>query len=403
MALTNMESDIQIPSSTPLDLHLDHPTVEECIQIWSETADSWKDSLTIPKYIHEAEYLTTVPLAKDGGMTTWVLVEKDRLPNERTILCSCESFRKRCLTSDVNGNIMEGIVHGIASVFCPAELRGCSYGARHMKELAKVLHGWQSEYGKSIGSILYSDIGKEYYTRWGWPPNLTNGHFVLPAAKMEKPAATQPILESDLEHLCSRDEAMIYNAMAMPSTSRKRVVILPDMDHMLWHIRKEDFATNHIFGKTAQAKGAIAGVPGKQVWAIWVHRYYEHPNYPNEEKQGDQNVLYILRLVVEGDATANKPREPYFTIAMDGNKEEAAALEAVMQAAQAEAADWGLDQVQLWEPSPMVQSILEQSNLNPVYVERQSHSIASVLWFEEGGNVQDDHPILINNEHYAWC
>lgn len=40
-----------------------------------------------------------------------------------------------------------------------------------MKELAKALRGWQSEYGKSLGSVLYSDIGKEYYAKLGWPPN----------------------------------------------------------------------------------------------------------------------------------------------------------------------------------------------------------------------------------------
>ncbi|EXU96466.1 hypothetical protein X797_010427 [Metarhizium robertsii] len=58
----------------------------------------------------------------------------------------------------------------------------------------------------------------------------------------------------------------------VPSTARKRVVILPSRDHMLWHIRKEDFVTDYIFGQKS-AKGAIAGNPGKQVWAVWVRRY----------------------------------------------------------------------------------------------------------------------------------
>lgn len=46
------------------------------------------------------------------------------------------------------------------------------------------------------------------------------------------------------------------------------MVILPDLDYMLWHIRKEEFATNYIFGEKAEAKGTIAGVPGKQVWIV---------------------------------------------------------------------------------------------------------------------------------------
>ncbi|KAI1074326.1 hypothetical protein F5B20DRAFT_574150 [Whalleya microplaca] len=314
-----MGSTIDLPSSESSELCLCQPTPEECTQIWFNSAASWKDSLTIPLYLIEAQCLTKIPLAKDGGMAT-------------------ESFRKRSLTSDERGNIEKGLVHGIASVFCSSWFRGRDYGTRHMKELAKVLHGWQSEYGKSIGSALSSDIGK-------------NGHFVFPPVKLEKAVLAQLVPESELETLCLG----------------RRVLIPPDLDHMLWHIRKEDFATNHIFGKKLQAKGAIAGNPSKQVWAVWVHHYYEHPDYPEEEEAGG-NVLYILRLVME-----------------------AAALKAVLQAAQAEAAEWRLDQVKLWEPSPLVQSLLEQRGLDATWVERQERSIANKA------------PAWVNNEHYAWC
>lgn len=421
-----MESIIDIASSESPDIYLDHPTPEECIQIWSSTAASWKDSLTVPLYLIEAQYLTTVPLAKDGGMITWILIDKTQQPDQRQIFCSCETFRKRSLTSDNKGNVKEGVVHGIASVFCPPEYRGRGYGTRLMKELAHMLHGWQSEHGKSIGSVLYSDIGKDYYTRLGWSPNPSNWHFVFPpVVKTEKPAAAaaasavQPIPESELARLCLRDEALVRKAMAMPNTSaRMRVVILPDLDHMLWHIRKEDFATDHLFGKKAEVKGAIAGNPGQQVWAIWTHRYYGHPDYhhhhhPNDEEEEEEeepedggNVLYILRLVVEGDDTANRPHEGQATTPPTSiyNVEQAAALQAVLQAAQAEAAAWCLDQVQLWEPSPLVKSLVGQIGLDAVRVERQERSIASVLWFgEDGDPVEDDAPVWVNNEHYAWC
>ncbi|KAI1127596.1 hypothetical protein F5Y10DRAFT_242569 [Nemania abortiva] len=392
-----MVSTVQLPSSGYPDLYLSQPTLEECIQVWANTATSWKDSLTIPLYVAEAWYLTTVPLAKDEGMTTWVLVNK-----ERQVFCSCESFRKRSLISDEKGNVEEGLVHGIASVFCPSKFRGRGYGTRHMKELAKVLRGWQSEYGKSIGSVLYSDIGKEYYAKSGWLPNPRNGHFVLAPVWMEKHALAQPVAEPELEALCLRDEAMVYKAMATPSTVRKRVVILPDLDHMLWHIRKEDFATNYIFGETPQAKGAIAGNPGKQVWAVWVHRYYEHPDHLDEEGK-DENILYILRLVVEGDDTANKPHESLLPLDTDAYVEQALALKAVLQAAQAEAAEWRLDCVNLWEPSPLVRSLIEESDLDATWIERQESSVACALWFGEDDDGVDEAPVWINNEHYAWC
>ncbi|KAJ8121402.1 hypothetical protein ONZ43_g2131 [Nemania bipapillata] len=336
-------------------------------------------------------------------MTTWVLVDKTLPPNRRQIFCSCESFRKRCLVSYEWGKVEEGLVHGVASVFCPSKYRGRGYGTRHMNELAKVLHGWQSEYGKGIASVLYSGIGKEYYAKAGWLPSPKNGHFVFPCVEMEKSPLVKLVPESELEALCRRDEAMIRTAMAMPSTARKRMVILPDLDHMLWHIRKEDFAVNYIFGKKAEAKGAIAGNPGKQVWAVWVRRYYGHPDHPDEGGEDGGNVLYILRLVVEGDTTANRPHEGQLVPATNAYMEQAASLKAVLQTAQAEAAKWRLDQVKLWEPSPLVQSLLEQSDLGATQVERHEHSIASVLWFREDGDRKDEAPVWVNNEYYAWC
>ncbi|KAG8409211.1 hypothetical protein J3458_019330 [Metarhizium acridum] len=398
-----MGSTSRLPNSDSPDLYLTQPTPEECTQIWTNTAVSWKDSLTTSLYVAESEYLATAPLVKDGGMTTWALVEKNLPPNQRQIFCSCESFRKRSLTSDSDGNVEEGVIHGIASVFCPPGLRHRGYATRHMKELARVLPGWQSDYGKSIGSILYSDIGRQFYAGLGWLPNPRNGHVVLPPAKMKKPAMARIVPESELEALCLRDEAMIRRAMATPSTARKRVVVLPDLDHMLWHIRKEDFSTNYIFGKIPQAKGAISGSPGKQVWAVWVRRYYRHPDQHDKAEEDARNVLYILRLVVEGDETANKPHGDQMTPPTDAYAEQAAALNAVLEAAQAEAAEWRLDQVNLWEPSPLLQRLLEQSSLDATWVERQEDSIASAQWVSEEGDGADEAPAWVNNECYAWC
>ena len=76
-------------------------------------------------------------------------------------------------------------------------------------------------------------------------------------------------------------------------------------------------------------------------------------------------------------------------------------LRAVLQAAQAEAAEWKLDHVKLWDPSPWVRGAVAQLGLGHSVVERHEDSIASSLWYGE----PDDGPptTWINNEHYAWC
>ena len=214
-------SNSQLPDSNCPDLVLKHPTPKECITIWNNTSDAWVDSLTVPLYLEESEFLTTVPLAKNGGMTNWILVLKDAPPGKRRILCSCESFRKRSLTSDAGGRVSDNIVHGIASVFTPVPYRHQGYASRMMQELAKRLYTWQTDEIPCAGTTLYSDIGKELYTNLGWLPNATNSHVdILPGAGTWPPSAI-PLSESDLQELCKKDELLIRSQMAAPTREVK--------------------------------------------------------------------------------------------------------------------------------------------------------------------------------------
>ncbi|KAI0205042.1 hypothetical protein F4808DRAFT_320979 [Astrocystis sublimbata] len=387
------KSQFSLPSSDCSNLHLAHPTEEENVYIWTNTFKSWGDYLDLPGYIRESQYLTTVPLATNGGMTTWILVDKTLPPNGRPILCSCESFYKRSLTSNA-GKVDEVVVHGIASVFCPETLRRRGYTGRLMRELAKVLRAWQSDSYPVAGSVLYSDIGKIYYTKLGWMPNATNAHIEFLPVRGPKPPLVRDILQSELPELCERDEAMIRSALVTLTPGIRRLVIVPDLDHMLWHIAKEDFATEYLYKKLATVKGAIAGPPGKQVWAVWTHRYYgRHDSKPSH------NTLYILRLVVEGDRSAygsSSEPEPKSL-----SNDQISYLEVVLRAAQAEAADWHLDRVELWEPSPRVEEVIASGIISHTVVERTDDSIASGMWYDDG-NVGMP-PTWIHNEHYAWC
>lgn len=388
-----------LPDSNSPDLELAHPTPTECVNIWTNSSIAWRDALDLPTYLLESQFLTTIPLAREGGMTVWVLVDKKLPPDRRPILCSSESFRKRAFVSDAGGKVQEGIVHGVASVFCQPEYRRRGYAARHMEELARVLRVWQSDKGVVVGSVLYSDIGKDYYARLGWPPNVTNTHMEFPPMRTLRSPLTQQVVESDLAGLCKRDEAMIRRAMATPASgSKKRFTIIPDLDHLLWHIRKEDFVTKHLFGKISQAKGASAGCPGSQIWAIWTHRYYEHPDV-----RPSDNVLYILRLVVEWDGSANGGLMSNDSRIDDiAHNEQINHLEAVLRAAQAQAAEWQLGHVVLWEPSPWVHDAVSKLDFGHLVIERQDEGIASGLWYDELGEISTL-PTWINNEYYAWC
>ncbi|KAM0335181.1 hypothetical protein ACHAQA_000222 [Verticillium albo-atrum] len=390
-----------LPSCDSPDLHITHLTPEECISIWNGTFPIWGDSLEeLADYQKESRFMTTVPLAVNGGMTTWILVDKNLAPDKRPILCSCESFHKRALSGDVNGQVEEAVIHGIASVFCPEAYRNRGYATRHLKEIAQVLRSWQSD--RVLGSVLYSDIGNVYYATLGWSSIATNTHLELQPTKHPESALVRKLVQSDLSDLCKRDEALVKTALAALSVDgsprRKRVTVVPDLDHMLWHIAKEGFATNNLFGKIPEAKGAIAGSPGRQVWVIWTHRYYDRPDAPCSN-----NVLYILRVVVEGDKSANSTGvvdEDMVKGCLDDDQAES--LEAVLHAAQNEAAEWHLDQVQLWEPSLWVRNTIAKSNIIHSTVDRTEKSIASIQWNEVAA-CDGLPPLWVNNEHFAWC
>ena len=164
-----------------------------------------------------------------------------------------------------------------------------------MEELAMMLPQWQNGRIRCVGSILYSDIGKEYYPKVGWQTWPENSHMesqLLHKARISPEAHRVSI--DDLAGLCYSDEAMMKKSISKTPSDKLRMAVVPDLDHMLWHMSKEHLACGTLFGVIPQAKGAIAGDRGNRVWCLWAHRYYGHPRQAPDDK-----TLYILRLVVE--------------------------------------------------------------------------------------------------------
>lgn len=255
-----------------------------------------------------------------------------------------------------------------------------------MRELRKILPSWQADIGKCVGSVLYSDIGKEYYAKLGWHPFPVNTEIELSAMEDPAPCDAEDLFSGDLPQLCKDDEAMVRKEMARTADEKTQMMLVPDLDHMQWHHRKEEFACSILFGKCPEVKGAMAGQPGSRVWTIWTHRYYHDPKIAPSE-----NTLYLLRIVVENQHQEGQ-RQP----------SQAESLRAVLLRAQSEAAEWGLPQVKVWDPTPLIRALLQQTGLRHQFVEREEDGIASLLWFGEGSG-KNDSLKWIGNEKYGWC
>ncbi|KAL8668713.1 MAG: hypothetical protein Q9168_006671 [Polycauliona sp. 1 TL-2023] len=370
-----MDDILTLPEAQSPNLCLTNPTSKEFEAIYGLNFQEWGDALTLPQYLEESTFSTSVPMAKDGGMSVWFLTDKTLPLDHRPILCSCETFRNQTYITDPKGRFSEAIIHSVASVFCNPSHRRHGYATRLLAELAKILPKWQAEAGQCIGSVLFSDIGTAFYAKRGWHPFPLNHHIELDP--MHVPNLSQLgvrfIVEEDLDQFCKDDKAMIRGVMTRSSSTKTRLMIVPDLDHMLWHLRKEEFACDRIFGKQPKSKGAITGEPNDRIWVLWTHRYYGHPDINPVD-----NTLYILRVVIENQKVDLRHRE-----------HQVEQLRAVLWAAQSEAAEWDLRTVKLWDPGHLLQDIVERTGAQHRTVERGDEGIASLMWFGEGDGKED--------------
>src|SRR5262245_43037666 len=176
-------SEPKLLTSSSSSLILAHPTPEERIRIWTQTHSKWGTAITLSDYLRREAYLLTVPVAKAGGITHWILTESDKPPNKRPILSSCETLRKRALVSTRHGTVEETVAYGIGAVFTDPLFRGRGYASRMMDLLGPALSrhccgggvrgntaGCKANPRRVAFSVLFSDIGKKFYAARGWAP-----------------------------------------------------------------------------------------------------------------------------------------------------------------------------------------------------------------------------------------
>lgn len=411
-----------LPDASSPSLILTQPTHQECIRTWSQTHPKWGPALSLQDYLDRESYLSTVPVAKDGGITRWILTDPSLPPDHRPILSSCEALRKRAVyckpTADGKPpSVVDGLAHGMGSVWTDPQYRGKGYASRMMRELVARLREYEAGSGSSTAgsdagspsagsghdatgklapgtplfSVLYSDIGKKFYARSGWAPFASAHLSFPPATEPSRPQNgdanggkrhAKAVGYHEIAELCSVDEKILRETLPRRASDSGRtcVALLPNLDSILWHLMREDFMTKHIFGRTPVVRGAVYGEPGRRVWAVWTRGYY------GGLKKMEGNTLHILRFVIEAE---DEPPE-YL----------ADAVRSIVQIAQAEALEWRSQDVQTWNPSPELRRAVEQSGLPFGFVDRDNDSIASLMWYGEEPTSELD---WVLNEKFAWC
>lgn len=380
-----------LPDANSPNLILTQATDEERKIIWTRNQTEWGGALNVDDYIKREEYVTnTSPLTRGGGISHWVLVDKTLPENQRPILACAESIRKRAWVREAGSNeLKEVLTHGIGGVFCFPEHRGHGYASRMMTDLGEKLATHQATADIPCGfSLLWSDIGKKFYTKHGWHAFPSTHVEFPPAEKAGEIDGVKLLRKDDLPKLCKDDEAMIKQSMLKGTDGKTHVAVAPDVSQMEWHRSREAFLTKNLFGKTPDVRGALVGTPGERVWVIWTRAYYGKLDDP---KAG--NTLHIIRLVIE-DEEQEQTEERV--------NRQAKALKACLQAAQVEAKEWKLKHVEMWNPSPLVKKLIERVDIEHTPVERETSSIPSLMWYGESDSTTDK-IIWVENEKYSWC
>ncbi|KAL7628997.1 hypothetical protein AAE478_000515 [Parahypoxylon ruwenzoriense] len=438
---SNDSSQYELPVATAPSLVLAHPTEAEKRRTWTLNHAEWGGALNLDEYLQREPYLTTVPLTCDGGMTHWILTDsafaadgkekgEEGEGRQRPVLASCESIRKRVIVAAPgDATTHDGASFGVGSVFTYPEYRGNRYAGRMLTELGPALRTWQREDrdGRdAVCSALWSDIGKVFYAKMGWAtyPSL-HAEFVVPKMttaeeeqeknKEKRGVEVTPITYDNLAPLCGRDEELLRKQVLRTAreTGRTSVAFAPDHDVMRWHLYREGFITTLLFKKSPSPnsptappsiKGALAETREEsgrrhRVWAIWTRNYHgSSGGASNPADNADKNTLYILRLVIDngdepGAGEAGKAEE-------EVNPHLLAAFTAVLRAAQREAAAWHVGKMDMWNPSATVRSLIKRSGLPHRWVDRDTDSIPSMMWYGDAAGTDVE---WVANEKYCWC
>ncbi|KAK7417351.1 hypothetical protein QQX98_004628 [Neonectria punicea] len=380
-----MASYDNLPSVSSPSIVLTNPTESEQRIIWKATHPHWGAALTIDDYVDREVYLLDSPLSRNGGLTSWMLTDGSLPPNGRPILSTFESYKKRAIVAGKDDVVKEVTAHGVASVFTFTQCRGKGYARKMMVLFAQELRAAQNKKdGDAAFSVLWSDIGKDFYNSIGWKPfQSTYLEFLTTKTSIAPDGDLKLISFEDLPSLTARDEQLLRSKISSPS-SKIRTAVLPDLDTLQWHLTREDFMCKYILSRTPSIRGAIytpTGAPNSQIWAIWTRAFYGGIAKP------EKNTLYFLRLVIENEDISDE--------------ELGKGLKAIVSVAQKEALEWLCTKAEIWNPSDRVKEVATGiEELGAKFKVRDYDNLASLQWFGDGSVDEID---WVASEKYAWC
>ncbi|KFY26456.1 hypothetical protein V491_01299, partial [Pseudogymnoascus sp. VKM F-3775] len=226
--------------------------------------------------------------------------------------------------------------------------------------------------------VLFSDVG-DFYARHGWAvfpsPEITLPASPLPTSVSSSPPTTPITAESLVPYTKSDGITLAMEVkLPLPPGKHTRLAFSPSIEQAEWHFGAEDISAAKLYPDQAPptVKGALAGGS----FGYWVRDF-------NERK------LIMLRLRVGGE--------------VQGLQE----VVSILRAAQAEANEWGLGKVVVWNPDERVQEACKVIMGKDVEVKNRTEgSVPCLRWNGKrgGGKGEAEAGVeWIALEKYCWC
>ncbi|CAG8635713.1 1722_t:CDS:2 [Dentiscutata heterogama] len=317
--------------------------------------------LTIDQYL-KREFILSNSVYNSEIFKVWILVStKDANDtskiNESAILSACETFKRKALITLSSGQVQEATGYSIASVFTPPQYRHKGYGSTMMKLLSdKLRFDFKAEF-----SFLYSDIGTEFYGRFGWKAyplkevrfKVDNNFTTLSENSAEIVAIDQSNLESVIQQDCE------YIKKEFSKLNKKSLVVLPINPTYNWFFERSKYLSksnecSNILGVKILKEQDIRG------FIIWC------PDF-------QYNKLEILRFRSDSQQTT----------------------QLLIEKAKQEASRFKFKQVILWNPDLR---LFDLSRKVEVEVVEMTKKLPSLAWYMDDGDVD-----WVLNEKYGWC
>ncbi|KAG0694248.1 hypothetical protein DFH29DRAFT_815558 [Suillus ampliporus] len=208
----------------------------------------WGGTLSLTEYLARDDMMGCGEHAKDGKHITWVLAPRND-PTTLDFMCACETYKRTGLVAYPSSSpsepnsVHEASGYGVANVFTPPSKRGRGYARRMMSllhwvnasrtNLPKFPEAWGAppeevaDSGDGLFSVLYSDVGEEFYRLAGPGGNEGGGWELREAISTIWEVGTEEgddegwtwLTHEKLDGLWERDAARIKKELANIPTS----------------------------------------------------------------------------------------------------------------------------------------------------------------------------------------